>query len=541
MRNRSPKRTSIENRSTIRHLADQAFSRAAGAPLIQGNSVRLLKDATENYPAWLEAIRSAEKTIHFESYIIHDDEVGAEFARVLADKAAEGVRVRLIYDWMGGLGKTSSRFWSRLSEAGVEVRCFNPPRIDSPFGWLSRDHRKMISVDGRVGFVSGLCVGRMWVGKPDEGLDGWRDTGVEVRGPAVADIENSFAQMWAQVGPPVPETELPVAGEIPPAGDVALRVVASLPYTAGLYRLDQLIAAMARKSLWLTDAYFAGTSAYTNALRAAALDGVDVRLLVPGGTDIPILRPLSQAGYRPLLEAGIRVFEWNGPMLHAKTAVADGMWARVGSTNLNLTSWVGNCELDVAVEDREFAEAMEDMYIDDLVNSTEIVIITRQRVRAIGPKRGRRRLLKRSAGSAGRAVAGALRLGNTVGAAITNRRALGPAEAGIMLRVSLLLAGLAVVSVLWPRVVTVPLAILGIWVAGSMLVRGFRLYRDRRREAELEPESLPAAGVDDEQTEAGSDESQEVTAGIGGISGDPGPEESAAAGDSGTGVMKSGT
>lgn len=465
--------------SAIRLLADQAFSRAAGAPLIQGNQVLLLKNATENYPAWLEAIDSAQRTIHFESYIIHGDDIGEQFAQALVRKAKEGVRVRLIYDWMGAIGKTSRHFWRSLSENGVEVRCFNPPRIDSPFGWLSRDHRKMIAVDGKVAFITGLCVGRMWVGYPDRGIDGWRDTGVEVRGPAVTHIEQAFARIWASFGYPMADLELPAEGSIADAGDVAVRIVATEPYIAGLYRLDQLISTMARRSLWLTDAYFAGTSTYTNALCAAALDGVDVRLLVPGGTDIPLLRPLSQAGYRPLLAAGVRVFEWNGPVLHAKTAVADGKWARVGSSNLNLASWVGNWELDIAVENSKFAKQMEDMYLEDLADSTEIVLSDKQKVRPIGREKRVRHRLRRSSGSAGRAVAGALRISNAVGAAITNRRVLGSAEAGMMIRVSLVLLGLAVVCFLWPRVITVPLAVLGIWVAASLLVGGIKLYRER--------------------------------------------------------------
>ena len=151
-----------------------------------------------------------------------------------------------------------------------------------------------------------------------------------------------------------------------------VRVVASMPNVAGLYRLDQLIAAVARQTLWLTDAYFVGTTSYVQALRAAAVDGVDVRLLVPGSSDIPIFVSLSRAGYRPLLEAGVRVFEWNGSMLHAKTAVADGRWARVGSSNLNVSSWIGNWELDVAVEDETFAQAMQEMYLEDLTHATEI-------------------------------------------------------------------------------------------------------------------------------------------------------------------------
>ena len=158
---------------------------------------------------------------------------------------------------------------------------------------------------------------------------------------------------------------------------MTLRVIASVPHAAGIYRLDQLIAAGARRTLWLTDAYFVGVTPYVQALRAAARDGVDVRLLAPGASDVWLVRSLSRAGYRPLLEAGVRVFEWNGSMLHAKTAVADGRWARVGSTNLNLASWLGNWELDVAVEDERFASAMEAMFLEDLTRATEIVLSDR--------------------------------------------------------------------------------------------------------------------------------------------------------------------
>ncbi|HEX5515799.1 MAG TPA: phospholipase D-like domain-containing protein, partial [Gammaproteobacteria bacterium] len=271
----------------LRELADQAFSRAAGAPLVGGNHVRLLKDAGENYPAWLEAISAAKRHIHFESYIIYDDETGREFADALIGKAREGVAVRLIYDWFGGFGKASRRFWNTLRAGGVEVRCYNPPRLDSPLGWLSRDHRKMLAVDGEVAFVTGLCVGRVWLGDPARQIEPWRDTGVEIRGPAVAEVEQAFARMWAMMGKPIA-----TAGAIatpPLAGSMNMRIVASEPATAGMLRLDQLIAALARKRLWLTDAYYAGTASYVEALRAAAKDGVDVRLLLPNATDIPLL------------------------------------------------------------------------------------------------------------------------------------------------------------------------------------------------------------------------------------------------------------
>jgi cardiolipin synthase A/B len=477
---RDDRRLKVEAREAtlwMRTLAEQAFSRTAGAPLVGGNSIRLLKDGRENYPAWLEAIRSAQQTIYVEIYIMHDDDVGQQFADALMARAQDGVRVKLLYDWLGGLGKTSPRFWRHLSAGGVEVRCFNPPRVDSPLSWLSRDHRKSICVDDRIAFVTGLCIGRMWAEEAQSGLKSWRDTGIEVHGPAVGDIIRAFNQTWAEVGPALPADELPQHDSILPAGNVMLRVVASLPNLAGLYRLDQLIAAVARQTLWLTDAYFVGTTNYVQALRAAAMDGVDVRLLVPGSSDIPMLIALSRAGYRPLLEAGVRVFEWNGSMLHAKTAVADGRWARVGSTNLNIASWVGNWELDVAVEDEAFAGAMQAMYLDDLTHATEMVLSAKQRILPSGSPRPRPVVDRQRSGSTGRVAAGAISVSNTIGAAITNRRVLGPAEAKIMVLASVILLALAAVAMVWPLVLIIPLTLFAVWLAIALFIKAYRLHR----------------------------------------------------------------
>jgi cardiolipin synthase len=241
-----------------------------------------------------------------------------------------------------------------------------------------------------------------------------------------------------------------------------------------MYRLDQLIASMATRTLWLTDAYFVGVAPYVQALRAASHDGVDVRLLVPGTSDVPWVSHVSRTGYRTLLEAGIRVFEWNGAMLHAKSAVADGRWARVGSTNLNLASWIGNYELDVAIEDAGVAHTMQDMYESDLERATEIVLDQRSRLRAARARQRRRP--RRMTGSAVRAAAGALRLSHTVGAAITNRRILGRTEAGIMGTVGLGLIALAVVGIAWPIVLAAPFVLLAGWVGISLTVRALKLY-----------------------------------------------------------------
>lgn len=476
-------------RPAIRELADQAFSRAAGAPLIKGNRVKLLKDAAENYPAWLQAIARAERYIHFESYIIHEDEQGRKFADALIAKAKEGVRVRLIYDWLGGFGKTSRRFWNNLRENGVEVRCYNLPQWDSPLGWLSRDHRKTLTADGRVGFITGLCVGQDWVGDPERNIDPWRDTGVEVRGPAVAHVEHAFAYVWAMLGQPIPDRDLVRPEALSREGDMELRVVATMPANAGMMRSDQLVASLARSRLWLTDAYYAGTTTYVQALRSAAIDGVDVRLLVPSASDIPIIRPLSRAGYRPLLEAGVRIFEWNGPMLHAKTAVADRRWARVGSTNLNIASWFGNCEMDAVVEDERFGTKMEEMYLQDLENATEIVLDAKDRVRA--PRRSRQaRVAGSGGGSGGRAAAGALRIGNAVGAAFAGKRVLEPVEARLMLIGGSLLFGLALLFFKFPRALVYPVVFILTWFALALLYRGVRLHRMKGKPAADAPPTM---------------------------------------------------
>lgn len=458
-----------------RLAAEHVFSRVAGAAPVGGNALRLLKDGAENYDAWLDAIAKARRSIHFENYIFTSDATGRRFRDALAAKAREGIAVRVLYDWMGCLTKTTPGFFQPLRQAGAEVRCFNWPRLDSPFGWLSRNHRKTITIDGEVGFVAGLCIGDLWLGDATRNIAPWRDTGAELRGPAVADLEAAFAQSWGYAGgEPIRQDPVEPPG---PQGDVSLRVIGSKPNTMGLYRFDQLIAAIARERLWLTDAYFVGTTAYVQALIDAAEDGVDVRLLVPGSSDVPVAKALSRAGYRSLLEHGVRVFEWNGPMLHAKTAVADGRWARIGSTNLNLASWAGNWELDIAVEDAGFAQQMETMFEHDLEGATEIVL-EHQRVHSAAPRQRPRR------GSPGRLAAGAAGLGSVVGAALINRRALGPAEAKVMAAGGFMLLALATLAVLFPRALTIPLSLLAAWVALTLLVRAFRLHARSRHPGE---------------------------------------------------------
>jgi cardiolipin synthase len=261
-----------------------------------------------------------------------------------------------------------------------------------------------------------------------------------------------------------------------------------------MIRLGQLMAAAAQQRLWLTDAYFAGIPEYVQALRAAARDDVDVRLLVPGTSDIPVLQALSRSGYRPLLEAGVRVYEWRGSMLHAKTAVADNQWSRVGSSNLNVASWIGNWELDVAVDDGAFTEEMARMYLADLENATEIVLSDRRIVDRRSDVRSPP-TTRRSMGSTGRFAAGAVRLGNTASAMITEHRVLGFAEARAAAMLGLACVAVALIALLRPAVVAIPLGLLIAWIGGAMIAKAHAL-RKQREESGVSPMGVVEAGSD---------------------------------------------
>ena len=198
----APPRRLAPDSLAVRLLAEQAFSRAAGAPLLEGNKVDLLIDASLNFEAWLAAIRGAQSLILFENYIFRDDATGRAFRDALAERAAAGVRVAVIRDWLGCKGQSRLSFWQPLIEAGGEVRTYNPFRLSSPFGWLSRDHRKLLVVDNTVAFVGGICVSGTWLGDVERGIEPWRDTAVAVRGPALRDLANAFADSWSTLGEP---------------------------------------------------------------------------------------------------------------------------------------------------------------------------------------------------------------------------------------------------------------------------------------------------------------------------------------------------
>ena len=321
---------------------------------------------------------------------------------------------------------------------------------------------------------------RRLAGRPPEADEPWRDTGVELRGPVVPDLAHAFAATWAEAGSPLPHANADDAAPILVAGGVTARVIAGRPGTLSTYRLDQFVASAARRSLWLTDAYFVATRLCAGAASRLRATAWTCACSCRAPATSRCSSAITRAGYRPLLEAGVRVFEWNGPMLHAKTAVADGRWTRIGSTNLNLASWLGNWELDVTITDAGFAQTVAEAYLADLSNATEIVLDAHESVRAAGPvprQRGTR------PGSASRLAAGAVSLGNAAGAAVTAGRSLAGAEAKAIAHIGLVLLCVAALALAVPLLIVGPLAAALVWIGISLLGRAWKLRRAGRGRA----------------------------------------------------------
>lgn len=480
------------------------FLRSAGAPLVGGNRVSILRDGEQNYPAWIQAIEGASRTIHLDMYIVHDDGIGRRFRDLLVAKARQGVAVRVLYDWFGALRLSSFRFWAPLTAAGGEARLVNPPRWDTLLDIGARDHRKLLTVDGRIAFISGLCIGDDWLGDPGRDLPPWRDTGVAVEGPAVAAAEAAFIENWGRWGTPLPVEPAPVSGA---SRDdrVRVTVVPTSPDRTSVYRYELAALGVAQQRMWLADAYFMATSTYMEALRAAARDGVDVRLLVPHNSDVQWLGNFSRTLYRRLLSAGVRIFEWNGPMMHAKTSVTDGYLVRVGSTNLNVTSWIGNWELDVVIDDPEIGAEMEAMYEEDLRNATEIVVTERNKIRLTAPpertgraaaRRRHGRFATAASGSANRVLKDVALARSVVGSAVKGYRVLGRHEASALLFFAAVAAALAAVAWFWPKAIAWPVAVVSLLLVVALTGKGLKLWYCFRKPDEVRQASKTADSAD---------------------------------------------
>ena len=434
------------------------MDRAAGGRPIPGNRVRLLFDGPEIYPAMLERIAGAERWIHLDSYIFRGDATGRRFADALIERAQAGVSVKILTDWLGSL-TTRHRFWRKLRNAGIQVRWFGPPQLLQLRNNLIRDHRKVLVVDGKAAVTGGHCIGNKWAGMPEKNRPPWRDTACAVDGPAASVMDRAFAHLWQVTGDALGEEEL--APEAPECGGSAVRVVAGEPGGMRAARATDLLLAGAAEKVWITDAYLVAPRTIYQSIIDGARHGLDMRLLVPGTSDLTHLQNLTRIGYRDLLAAGVRIFEWRGPMLHAKTMVVDGRWCRIGSTNLNFSSLLANYELDVVIEDAELGQAMEAQFRRDLDRCIEI---------GLGKPKGRRSRRKLAA-VAPRATADGHRrrsIRERRGRAVVAVWAvMAGARRSILLQYSVLLASLGILFLLFPRTMGWICAALALWFAIS--------------------------------------------------------------------------
>ena len=355
--------------------------RIAAADVSSGNQVQLLRDGARTFDAMLELIDGAQESVALEGYIFRSDDVGQRFAAALMAAAERGVSVRLLVDWVGRMG-TSRAFFNRMRARKVDVRIFNPPGLTRRwFGLVPRDHRKLLVVDNRAGVTGGIGIGNEWrTGVLSRRRSPWRDTAVRITGDAALAMAQAFEHMWHRAlggdrrGQHRYLTRKATGAHIDPATD-APALVGIIEGEPGRFRVArslQIQAVSARRSIWIASAYFVPSYSEVEALNGAARDGVDVRVLVPSRYDHPWIRLVTRQFYRRLLMNGVRIWEWKGEMMHAKTAVTDGQWVRVGSTDFNPLGVAINFELDAVIEDPALGADAEAMFEADLAQSREI-------------------------------------------------------------------------------------------------------------------------------------------------------------------------
>jgi cardiolipin synthase A/B len=365
----------------VRHLAIE--EEVAGTPLTMGNAARLLTDGPETYRAMEEAIAAARDHVNAEFYIVEDDTVGNWFADLLLRKASEGVAVALMYDSVGSL-RTPRAYFDRLRAGGVRVLEYNPVNpLRARVGWRvnNRNHRKVVIVDGRIGFAGGINISDVYSSGSAPGSRtreegrraGWRDSKVRIEGPAVAEMQRVFLESWArQAGEPLPARDwYPAHGK---RGPHPVRIMASGPGDDVPAIYGSLLSAMAhaQKTIHVTMAYFVPDPQTVEVLKAAAQRGVEVQLVLPSYTDFWLVFHAGRSHYADLLAAGVRIHERQQTLLHAKTIVIDGVWSTVGSSNIDWRSFLHNSELNAAIIGWEFGRQMEAVFQRDIEGSAAI-------------------------------------------------------------------------------------------------------------------------------------------------------------------------
>ncbi|MDP3822747.1 MAG: cardiolipin synthase [Burkholderiales bacterium] len=366
-----------------RHLAlEQAIS---DSPLLAGNKVQLLQDGPATYAAMFAAIAAAGDHINMETYILEDDEVGRRFADALIAKQREGVQVNLIYDSVGSIG-TPKEFFQPLVDAGVKVLEFNPVNpLTAKAGWdvNQRDHRKLLIVDGKVALLGGINISSVYssgssVGRraaSPAGKQPWRDTHLQLEGPAVAELQKLFIETWhKQKGETLaPRAFFPALASV---GNEVVHAIGSSPDDAYSLIYATLISAInsAEREVLLTNAYFVPDPQLVASMKDAVARGVDVKLILPARTDSALVFHAGRSHYSELLQAGIKIYERKNALLHAKTALIDGVWSTVGSTNLDWRSFLHNQELNAVVLGAEFGQRMRLAFDEDVAQSQQITL-----------------------------------------------------------------------------------------------------------------------------------------------------------------------
>ncbi len=364
-----------------KHIAlEQAI---VGSPLILGNKVTLLQDGVATYAAMFAAIRSARDHINLESYIFDDDEVGRQFADLLLEQQGRGVQVNVIYDSIGGLN-TPKAFFERLTQGGIEVLEFNPINpLKVRERWLlnNRDHRKLLIVDGRTAFIGGINISNVnsvgsvikRTAQAEPQSVAWRDTDLQIQGPVVGEFQKLFMATWEkQRGKPLaPKAYFP---ELKAQGKDIVRAIGSTPDDPYSLIYLTLIAAIgnAEKQVHLTNAYFVPDPQLLKALLDAAGRGVEVKLILPSHSDSETVFHAGRSHYSALLKGGVKIYERRGALLHSKTALIDGVWSCVGSSNLDWRSFLDNDEVNAVILGREFAQQMQAMFAKDLEASEAV-------------------------------------------------------------------------------------------------------------------------------------------------------------------------
>lgn len=346
--------------------------RLDGYRVVSGNTVTLLVDGTEAFPAMLDAIGGAARSIVLDSYIFADDATGVRFRDALIDRARAGVAVRVVVDGVGSLG--IEQFFTPLVAAGGALLVFRPPTWwRPPWGFWKRDHRKILVVDDRVGFIGGLNIADNYA-PSEEGGGGWHDIHARVEGPAARELTKIVNRTWrrhrredwhARLGPPIE------------VGDVPVQVLESRLTRRHTMRRAYLKAIRrAKQRICITNAYFVPDQGVRRALRNAALRGVEVQLLLAGRTDIRSVQYASRALYAGLMRVGIQIFEWHDRVLHAKSAVVDGRWCSIGSYNMERRSLLHNLEANIVCIDTRLGTTMMAQFERDISHSRAIGLET---------------------------------------------------------------------------------------------------------------------------------------------------------------------